>query len=115
VDTPRRARASIGKRIDHNIAPVGEFPETIRAGARHLSFGNQLDALVTPLEKLTRTFKKAVRVGFIVVEQTDASVVQALVFPPSQSRSLDRSRRRRRHDGYQLSFHAMASRGGGFD
>ena len=75
MDTPRRARASIGKRIDDYIAPIGEFLEAIGSGAGHFTFGDKLDAFVPLFEKIADALKKPVGIGLVVIKQTTARVI----------------------------------------
>ena len=49
VDTPRRARASIGKGVDDNVALFYEILDTIGLGAAHLPPKNNFDSLVSLL------------------------------------------------------------------
>jgi hypothetical protein len=74
VDTPRRARASIGKRIDNDVASAAELLEVIRFGAGHFSFGDDLNTVVSLLQKLSDIGKKLVCIRFVIVQQTNALV-----------------------------------------
>ena len=74
VDTPRRARASIGKRIDNDVASPAELPKVIRFGAGHFSFGDELNTVVSLLQKLSDIREKLVCIRFVIVQQTNALV-----------------------------------------
>ena len=74
VDTPRRARPSIGKGVNDDVAFVGKFPEKIRSRAGHFSFRDKLNTVVSLLQKLTHMSEKFVGIGFVIVEQTNALV-----------------------------------------
>jgi len=108
VDTPRRARASIGKRIDNYVASPAELLEVIRFGAGHFSFGDDLNTVVSLLQKLSDIGKKLVCIRFVIVQQTNALVAQAAVFPGSELGPFRNSRRSRIHNLQQLSFHACS-------
>jgi hypothetical protein len=74
VDTPRRARASIGKSVDDDVAFVGKLLEKIRSGAGHFSSRDKLNTIVSLLQKLAHIGEKFVGIGFVIVEQADALV-----------------------------------------
>jgi hypothetical protein len=74
VDTPRRARASIGKGVDDYVGSVGELLEKIRSGAGHFSSGDELNTVVSLLQKLTHMSEKFVGIGLVIVQQTNALV-----------------------------------------
>jgi hypothetical protein len=71
VDTPRRARPSIGKGVDDYVAPVDQLLKTIRYCAGHFSFGYELNVVVALPEQVADIAKKFVCVGFVIVQQTD--------------------------------------------
>lgn len=52
VDTPRRARASIGKGVDDDVASVGKLLEKIRSRAGHLPSRDDLNTVVPLLQKV---------------------------------------------------------------
>ena len=74
VDTPRRARASIGKGVDDDIASVSELLEKIRSRAGHFSSRDKLNTVVSLLQKLAHMSEKFVGIGFVIVQQTNALV-----------------------------------------
>ena len=74
VDTPRRTRASIGKGIDDDVASVGKLLEKIRSGAGHFSSGDELNTVVSLLQKRADIGEKFVGIGFVIVQQTNALV-----------------------------------------
>ena len=91
VDTPRRARASIGKRVDHDIAARDQLGQTVRFGPAHFALRDKLDVAVAPLEQLTDELQKFVGIGLVVVEQTDAQALEAVVLAPSETGLLARA------------------------
>jgi hypothetical protein len=107
VDTPRRAGTSIAERIDDQVASVAQLLKTVRLGAAHLSFGNQFHVVVALHEKLADIGKKLVGVGFVIVEQADALVIQAAVFSVRELGLFGSSGCRWIHNRYQFSFHAL--------
>src|SRR6266478_2933266 len=107
VDTPRRARASIGKRIDYDVATVNELLNAIGLGAGHFSFGDELNTVASLLQKRSDIAEKLVGIGFAIVQQTNALVAQAAVFPGSELGPFRNSGRSRIHNLQQLSFHAF--------
>jgi hypothetical protein len=74
VDTPRRARASIRKGVDDDIAFVSQLLEKIRPGAGHFPSVDELNAVVSLLQQLGHLSQKFVGIGFVIVEETNALV-----------------------------------------
>jgi hypothetical protein len=108
VDTPRRARASISKGVDDDVASVGKLLEKIRPGAGHFPSGDKLNTFVALLEQLAHMSEKFVGIGLVVVQKTYALVAQAAVSSGSEIGPLENPRRRWINNLYQLSFHARA-------
>jgi len=107
VDTPRRARASIGKRIDDDVTSAAEILEVIRFGAGHFSLRDELNTGVSLLQNRSDISEKLVRIRFVIVQQTNALVAQAAVFSGSELGPFRNSGRSRIHNLQQLSFHAF--------
>jgi hypothetical protein len=74
VDTPRRARTSIGKGVDDDVASVSELLKKFRARAGHFSFRDELNTVVPLLQKLPYMSEEFVGVGFVIVQQANALV-----------------------------------------
>ena len=74
VDTPRRARASIGKRIDDDVTSAAEILEVIRFGAGHFSLRDELNTGVSLLQNRSDISEKLVRIRFVIVQQANALV-----------------------------------------
>jgi hypothetical protein len=108
VDTPRRARASIGKGVDDDVAFVSELLEKIRPRAGHFPSGDELNTFVSLLQKVAYVSEKFIGIGFVIIQQTNALMAQAAVFSGSELSPLRNSGRRWIHNLYQLSFHARA-------
>jgi hypothetical protein len=108
VDTPRRARASIGKGVDDDVAFISQLLDKSRPRAGHFPSGNELNTFVSLPEKLTHMSEKFIGIRFVVVQKTNALVAQAAVSSGSELSSLRDSERRWIHNLYQLSVHARA-------
>ena len=80
VDTPRRARASIGKRVDDDVAFAGKLLKKLRSRAGHFSSGDELNAVVSLLQKLAHMSEKFVGIGFVIVQQTNPCNVGSGIF-----------------------------------
>jgi hypothetical protein len=74
VDTPRRARSSIGKSVDDDVASLGKLLEKIRSCAGHFSSGNELNTVVALLQKLADIDEKFIGIGFVIVQEANAFV-----------------------------------------
>ena len=74
VDTPRRARASISKGVDDDVTSGSELLEKIRSRAGHFSFRDELNTIVSLLQKLAYMSEKFIGIGFVIVQKTNMLV-----------------------------------------
>jgi hypothetical protein len=114
VDTPRRARASIGKGVDDDVAFVSEVLEKIRPRAGHFPSGDELNTFVSLLQKVAYVSEKFIGIGFVIVQQTNALMAQAAVFSGSELGPLENPRRRWINNLYQLCLHLVPPEDPGF-
>jgi hypothetical protein len=85
VDTPRRARSSIGKSRDHDIALLHQLLDAIGFGATHLSFEDDFDPVESPAQQFADIAEKSIGIGLAVVQQTNAFMMQTKIFPGGET------------------------------
>ncbi len=107
MDTPRRARASISKGVDDDVALGAKLPETIGLHSAHLAPEDEL-RVITLLEQIADIPQKVVGVWLAVVEQADPRLPQSTEAPRRELAPLGLPYRRRIKD-LDLLFHLCTS------
>src|SRR3954470_23734710 len=57
VDTPRRARASIGEGIDDEVTIIAQFRQAIGLGPAHFTLSEKFDMILVPQQRAQVTEK----------------------------------------------------------